>query len=465
MLQALARENGKTVITSIHQPSSAVFRSFDRLLLLSEGKVVYFGTPLDSLHYLQEHQLAVPDGYNLADHWMDLLVRETSLDVDTVQSIENDADSDTESAIVTASSLRHQHGDIVNVNDCSNHSGSRVATYSPRQLLENAWDGEVVAEQMDAEVHHSSSSNNDHQQHHNKQNIDAFVGAHKYNTTWWTQYLILTHRALKNSRSAIFTPLNLCKSLAIGVVAGLLWFQTEYTERNVNDIRSYYFFTMTFWVFDAMFTALTAFPSERQVILKERASGSYHLSAYFMAKTTADAPVRLILPLIYMVVSFWMAGTSSSIRVFFGTIGCTLLSVVAGESMGLFVGAAVYDLQKALTIMTVFTLFLMLLGGFFVENIPAFIEWGKFISPFKYAFDSSLQLVFDRDVPCDGSGALEQLCGNGSAEGSASAADVLAFIGTQGSVAFNVGVLLLLSCIPRYGAYMCLRFKKGDDRS
>ena len=226
-----------------------------------------------------------------------------------------------------------------------------------------------------------------------------------------------------------------------------------------------YFFTMTFWVFDAMFTALTAFPSEREVILKERASGSYRLSAYFMAKTTADAPVRLTLPLIYMTVSFWMAGISRSFSVFCGTVACTLLSVMSGEAIGLLVGAAVYDLQKGLTIMTVFTLFLMLLGGFFVENIPEFISWGKFISPFKYAFDSSLQLVFDRDVPCDGSGALEELCNNGSDQGYAAVGEVQDFIGIQGTVAFNVGMLLILCFIPRYGAYFFLRRKKGDDRS
>lgn len=41
LLQSFASENGKTVITTIHQPSSAVFRSFDRLMMLSEGRVVY----------------------------------------------------------------------------------------------------------------------------------------------------------------------------------------------------------------------------------------------------------------------------------------------------------------------------------------------------------------------------------------------------------------------------------------
>jgi ABC-type multidrug transport system ATPase subunit len=61
LLQSFASENGKTVITTIHQPSSAVFRSFDRLMMLSEGRVVYFGTPVDSLDYLHNLDLACPE--------------------------------------------------------------------------------------------------------------------------------------------------------------------------------------------------------------------------------------------------------------------------------------------------------------------------------------------------------------------------------------------------------------------
>jgi len=106
----------------------------------------------------------------------------------------------------------------------------------------------------------------------------------------------------------------------------------------------------------------------------------------------------------------------------------------------------------------------MLLGGFFVENVPVFISWGKYISPFKYAFDSSLQLVFDRDVPCDGSGALQGLCSGGDT-GIATVQEVQDFMEIQGSVGFNVGMLLILCFIPRYFAYVALRRKKGGDRS
>jgi ABC-type multidrug transport system permease subunit len=73
----------------------------------------------------------------------------------------------------------------------------------------------------------------------------------------------------------------------------------------------------SFRVFDAMFQAYMAFPLERAIIFKERSSGAYHLSAYFMAKTTSEAPARLSLPAIYMVISYWMSGVNNHVWIFF----------------------------------------------------------------------------------------------------------------------------------------------------
>jgi len=285
----------------------------------------------------------------------------------------------------------------------------------------------------------------------------------KYNNSWFTQYRVLMHRCLKNTRTAIFTTINFIKSIAIGLVAGMLWFQVERTEKNVRDTSSYFFFTMTYWVFDSMFTALSSFPSERRVILKERASASYRLSAYFLAKTSSAAPTRLILPFLYMLTSFWMTGISDSFLVFAATTGCTLLCVFAGEALGLMFGSIFYDLEKALTAMTVVGLATMLLGGFFVTNVPSFLEWGKYLSPFKYAFDASRLIIFQDNIPCDGSGALEDIC-EGSDQGYATPEEIHSFLGIDGTIEFNVGMLTLISLVPRYVAYLALRFKKSGER-
>jgi ABC-type multidrug transport system ATPase subunit len=314
MLHKLAKHHGKTVVTSIHQPSSAVFRSFDRLLVLAEGNVVYFGTPVGSLTYLRDLDLTCPDGYNAADHWMDLLVVDSAIEEEE-ENIDNDCDT-TEHTNGVEGGTSDDSGDKVGMGQCLRYRRkSSIARGSPRTQLICAWDTEAVAEQMDMAEKEASDSG--------KEGPADIVK--KYNTTWWTQFSVLTHRSLKNSRSAIFTTINLIKSAALGIVAGLLWFQLGWSEEYVADRSSYYFFTMSYWVFDSMFGSLMAFPSEREVILKERASASYNLSAYFMAKTLSECPTRLALPFIYMIISYWMGAVNSSFAVFLGSTGCTLM--------------------------------------------------------------------------------------------------------------------------------------------
>lgn len=42
---------GKTILCTIHQPSSEVFALFDRLLLLAEGRLAYMGSSIGALQF------------------------------------------------------------------------------------------------------------------------------------------------------------------------------------------------------------------------------------------------------------------------------------------------------------------------------------------------------------------------------------------------------------------------------
>jgi len=185
MLQQLARSSQKTVVTSIHQPSSALFHSFDQLLMLAEGHVVYFGTPRESLTYLRSQNMACPDGYNAADHWMDLLVQDSAIDelteVKSATSGGDDANVD-----ATDQSNGHageQHGGQIQTRRKTNPSVSMTTI----QRLINAWDNEAVAEQMDACVEAVNDASN-------VQNPLGEKKESKYNTGWSLQYRILVVR-------------------------------------------------------------------------------------------------------------------------------------------------------------------------------------------------------------------------------------------------------------------------------
>jgi hypothetical protein len=248
ILHSLAKEEGKTIITSIHQPNSGVFFAFDKLMLLADGNVVYFGTPNGSLDHVRELGLPCPEGYNAADHHMDLLVVDSAIE----DGIDNYEGSDefrenisTESHTTNGSQKKRQ-----------------ITGTTTKQMMIDSWDADASATQIEEEaaeamarVNGSTIDNSFKSRlslrgtlRNQSSSRDSIVYNEKsFNSTWWTQYTVLVHRSMKNSRSAIFTRLNLIKAGAIGFMAGLLWFQMPYTEATVYDRSSYYFFTMTFW--------------------------------------------------------------------------------------------------------------------------------------------------------------------------------------------------------------------------
>uniref|UniRef100_A0ACD5UDL3 Uncharacterized protein n=2 Tax=Avena sativa TaxID=4498 RepID=A0ACD5UDL3_AVESA len=68
-LRGLARD-GRTVIASIHQPSSEVFELFDMLFLLSGGKNVYFGQASQACEFFAEVGFPCPPLRNPSDHFL-----------------------------------------------------------------------------------------------------------------------------------------------------------------------------------------------------------------------------------------------------------------------------------------------------------------------------------------------------------------------------------------------------------
>ncbi len=244
ILRELATIEGKTIITSIHQPSSAVFFGFDRLMLLSDGHVVYFGTPRGSLVHVAALGMECPPGYNAADHHMDLLVVDGTIDDDD----DNDVD-DEEMGGTTATGSEEDRVGSVNGKGKVRRRRSRGTTTTgmdgttTKRMLLDSWDAEAFAKRIEDEDAAGRDAFDDGvvvedikggkagggmrglgaSSNRGLSRQESVVLTEKsFNATWWTQYKVLVHRSMKNSRSAIFTTLNFVKAGAIGFMCGLL---------------------------------------------------------------------------------------------------------------------------------------------------------------------------------------------------------------------------------------------------
>ena len=58
-LRALALE-GRTIVCTIHQPQSSIYSLFDKILLLSNGRVMYLGPVTEAVPYFEKLGYACP---------------------------------------------------------------------------------------------------------------------------------------------------------------------------------------------------------------------------------------------------------------------------------------------------------------------------------------------------------------------------------------------------------------------
>jgi ABC-type multidrug transport system ATPase subunit len=73
LLHDLARKKGKTILSTIHSPSSEAFFYFDRLILMADGFTVFQGDAGESMEYFRTLKFNVPRRCNPADFFMKIL--------------------------------------------------------------------------------------------------------------------------------------------------------------------------------------------------------------------------------------------------------------------------------------------------------------------------------------------------------------------------------------------------------
>ncbi|KAF8364625.1 hypothetical protein HHK36_033404 [Tetracentron sinense] len=353
MLHDIA-EAGKTVITTIHQPSSRLFHKFEKLILLGKGSLLYFGKASEAMVYFSSIGCSPLIAMNPAEFLLDLAngnINDVSVPSELEDKVQmENLETETRNG-KPSPAIVHEY--LVEAYE------TRVADKEKKKLLAQI--------PMDEELKSKVSS------------LKREWGA-----SWWEQYSILFWRGLKERRHDYLSWSRVTQVLSTAIILGLLWWHSDgTTPKGMQDQAGLLFFIAVFWSFFPVYTAIFTFPQERAMLSKERAVDMYRISAYFMARTTSDLPLDLFLPVVFLLVVYFMAGLRLSVGPCFLTMLTVFLCIVAAQGFGLVIGAIMMDVKRAMTLASVTVMTFMLAGGFFVKKVPVFISWIRCLS-FNY---------------------------------------------------------------------------------
>ncbi|CAI9106280.1 OLC1v1005402C3 [Oldenlandia corymbosa var. corymbosa] len=366
VVQALKNvsRDGRTVISSIHQPSSEVFALFDDLCLLSGGEMVYFGEAKTAIKFFAEAGFPCPSRRNPSDHFL--------------RCINSDFD------VVTATLRGSQR---LRETDKLSDPFSNLSTTDIKAMLIQKYSCSEYASKTRSRI----------QEIANLQGVetDRIKGSQ---AGWWKQLFTLTQRSFVNmcrdvgyywSRIGIY--------IVVAICVGTLFYDvgTSYTAILARGACGG--FVTGFMTF----MSIGGFPSfieEMKVFYRERLNGHYGVGVFVLSNFLSSFPFLAAISIITGTITFFMvkfhSGFSHYVYFCLNIFGCIAVvescmmivaSLVPNFLMGIIAGAGVLGIM-------------MMTAGFFrlLPDLPK-IFWRYPVSFLSYG-SWSLQGGYKNDL-------------------------------------------------------------------
>ncbi|GIM12604.1 hypothetical protein Vretimale_15949, partial [Volvox reticuliferus] len=169
---------------------------------------------------------------------------------------------------------------------------------------------------------------------------------------WHKQFRVLLRRSLKETwRKRNATYVLLAQTVIMAILIGTVFLRIGTSQTSVTRRQPVLFFTV---INQGMFGALiviNSFPSERMLSLRERAAGTYHVSAYFLAKITAETVSQLPAPILFSCVVYFLVGFQAVASKFFIFMAFMVLCSLSATSLALAVSAIARTTDMAVTVL------------------------------------------------------------------------------------------------------------------
>ncbi|KAL3471932.1 P-loop containing nucleoside triphosphate hydrolase protein [Aspergillus californicus] len=323
-VKKLARANKLIIIASIHQPSTATFQLFDKLLLLSGGKTCYFGSVRDVPAYFGGIGYPVPSQTNPAEFILDIV--------------------------------------------SSDFVSSKTSTQDDVQRIQSAWIESPESRQL---VQHSTELA---EKGTRKVTVDEASRPSLFGIT-----VSLLHRSfIKSYRDVVAYGIRIVMYMGLAIMMGTVWLRLKTEQEYIQPFINAIFFGSAFMSFMAV-AYVPAFLEDRATFTKERANGLYGALPFIISNFIIGFPFLFLISILFSIVSYWLSNFRPTAPAFLTWVMWLFLDLVAAESLVVFVTSIFPNFVIALALVAFANGLWMSVGGFLVSP--------TILNPFwKYVF-------------------------------------------------------------------------------
>ena len=325
MVEAVKRLKRTSVMT-IHQPRSDIFFLCDKLILLSRGRVVFFGSTADALIHFANLGFPCSNQVNPADHLIDI----SSIDSrDEDLEIESSARVD---ALVDAWKAIKSHEIQVDRQPCS---------YSTSQLRKGP--------------------------------------------SSFRKSVVLVHRNLVTSfRDPLGITSALLEAIVIGVVLGWMYFKIPGSLTGIRSIQGYMWSVISLQGYlNLLFTVYRISQWDIKVYDRERLDGLYEPFTWLLSYRISHLLTEdVLIPLVLSSLTYFMAFPDISGMRFVRFFSLNLLNHFCCVTYALFCVSIFREFSDSAVLANMSFTVLTMSAGFFVQatTIPVWVRWTKYIA-------------------------------------------------------------------------------------
>mmetsp|Transcript_9286 Transcript_9286/g.20954 ORF Transcript_9286/g.20954 Transcript_9286/m.20954 type:complete len:582 (+) Transcript_9286:162-1907(+) len=234
---------GCSVLFTIHQPSSDVFNSFDRLILLNKGMVMYQGATEKVPDFFASHNHPMPKNYNPAD-WIMQVAQQYSQEQLLQEGFFARDERELDPAVVP------KETELLDSLGVTAHDG----------ILDDEW---------------------------------------KHVGFWAETMLLFKREIIHNSRNKKGVGARFAFTTFLSLLVGCIFFQVAVPVETPDPARlNSHFGAMVMILMMAMFgtamPTLLSFPEERPVFLREYSTNHYGVVSYFMSRLAMEALITFL---------------------------------------------------------------------------------------------------------------------------------------------------------------------------